>query len=100
MTKNETAKLTLSDGYAFGTFQSWKKDLGKKSGKPYARVGVLIGKTVHEFFDTVPAGSTLDSLKRPEWPVGTLMVIYQPDFSATQGGHINASCAKLEAVIG
>ena len=94
-------KLNLADGFAFGTFQTYKKDLGKKSGKPYARVGILIGKSVHEFFDTVPAGVVkLDDLKRPDWPVGQLMCIHQPDFSVSNGGHMQSSCAKLEPVIG
>ena len=99
MTKIEIAKLTLADGYAFGTFQTWKKDTGKKSGKPYVRVGILIGKTVHEFFDSVPAGATLESLKRPEWPVGQLMLVHKPDFSASSNGFIQASCTKLEPVL-
>ncbi len=100
MTKAESQKLSLADGYAFGTFQTWKKELGKKSQKPYVRIGVLIGKTVHEFFDTVPQGATLDAIKRPEWPVGQLMVVHQPDFSVSGGGYLQASCSKLEPVIG
>jgi hypothetical protein len=98
MNKEQASKLNLADGFAFGTFQTWKKDTGKKSGKPYVRVGILIGKTVHEFFDTVPNGATIDSIKRPDWPVGQLMVIHQPDFSASQGGYIQASCSKLEPI--
>ena len=98
MTKAEMQQLNLADGYAFGTFQTFKKELGKKSGKPYGRVGILIGKTVHEFFDTVPAGvNNLADYKRPDWEVGQLMVIHQPDFRV-EGGRLNAGCAKFEPV--
>ncbi len=87
-------KLNLADGYAFGTFQTFKKELGKKSGKPYGRVGILIGKTVHEFFDPVPVGvNNLDDYKRPDWEVGQLMVIHQPDFKV-EGGRLTAACAN------
>jgi hypothetical protein len=98
MTKNETQKLNLADGYAFGTFQTWTKDIGKKSGSPYVRVGILIGKTVHDFFDTVPKGSKIDDIKRPDWPVGQIMLISQPDFAVSSGGRIQASCRKLEPI--
>jgi hypothetical protein len=97
MTKEQLAKLNLAEGYAFGTFQSFKKDLGKKSGKPYGRVGILIGKTVHEFFDNVPAGVSLDAYKGPSLAVGQLMVISQPEF-VVQNGRLNAGCAKFEPV--
>ncbi len=100
MTKTDMQKLNLADGYAFGTFQTFKKELGKKSGKPYGRVGILIGKTVHEFFDTVPAGvNNLEDYKRPDWEVGQLMVIHQPDFRV-EAGRLNAACAKFEPVTG
>ena len=98
MTKADIAKLNLADGYAFGTFQTFKKELGKKSGKPYGRVGILIGKTVHEFFDTVPAGvNNLEDYKRPDYAVGQLMVIHQPEFRV-EAGRLNAGCAKFEPV--
>jgi hypothetical protein len=103
MTKEQFVKLNLADGFAIGTFQKFTKALGKKSNKPYGRLGILIGSTVHEFFDNVPEGvTTLDAYKGPGVPVGTVMVIHQPEFNIDFSGgkpRLQVSCSKIEALI-
>lgn len=102
MTRDAFNKLNLADGFAIGTFQTFKKDLGKKSKKPYGRIGVLIGKTVHEFFDNVPAGiDTIDAYKGPSCPVGTAMVISKPDWTVDFSGgrpRLQPSCEWIQPI--
>lgn len=98
MNKDTFHKLNLADGYAIGTFQTFEKKLGNKTQKPYGRIGVLIGKTVHDFFDIIPPGvTTLDTYKRPDWAVGQVMLVHQPRFEV-QNGRLNAGCNKIEPI--
>jgi len=97
MTKEQLSKTNLAEGYAFGTFQSWKKETGKKSGKVYSKTGILIGKTVHEFLEMAPNGTTLDAYKAPSIAVGSLMAISQPEF-VLNNGRLNSNCTKFEPV--
>jgi len=57
MNKEQMQKLNLADGFVFGTFQKFSKALGKKSNKPYGRIGILIGNTVHVTRLARPAAS-------------------------------------------
>jgi hypothetical protein len=101
MTREQFNKLNLADGFAVGTFQKFTKALGKKSGKPYGRVGILIGTTVHEFFDNVPAGVSLEAYKGPGVPVGTPMVICQPQWDIDFGGgkpKLQPGCVSFEPI--
>lgn len=98
MNKEQASKLNLAEGYAFGTFQTFTKAASKK-GNVYAKTGILIGKTVHEFLTMAPDGVTIDSFKAPAYPVGTVMAIKRPDF-AIAGNRINSNCESFEPILG
>jgi len=98
MTKNDIAKLDLSEGYTFGTYQAFKKNTSKK-GSLYGRHEILVGKSTQEFFADVPEGVTFETYAKPAWAVrGQLVCIKRASFSLF-AGYIKAECDEIVPVI-